>query len=43
MKFNFFEGKGGKIILFVCCLFLAIAFWFMVKYGMIEGLSTFGS
>ena len=31
--------RAGKVVFFICCIILAIAFWFVVKYGQIDALA----
>ncbi len=39
MKKKIFRGSGRKIMLAVFCIILAIIFWFVVEYNVIDNLS----
>ena len=41
MKNNFFEGTGGKILLAINCLLLAIIFWIVVECSIVDELPLF--
>lgn len=40
MKKNLFSMKGGKLVLAICCLVLAVVFWVLVKYLQAGGLAS---
>lgn len=42
MKKSFFDMKGSNIFFAICCLLVAIIFWFAVEYAQIEMLPLFG-
>ncbi len=42
MKKSLFNKRGGNILLGICCLLLAILFWFAVEYTSIESIPLLG-
>ena len=39
MKKKSFGKKLGKILFAICCIILAFAFWFIVKYNHLGGVA----